>query len=319
MTIRKNNFNNSQNNVTLYSGTERMQNYWWILALALSLLTASYVWINQFLKVKGSVLMAYRGLGTAVVLLPFCFYFAPIHNIWFYVLCIVQGLVLSIGENRILNSAKAFGAEVTSLIHPVSIAIIFVVWISLHPSELQQLLTQPQKFSLIILCLSGVATALILISKAKANRKALWFLLAAMSCETFIDITSKETTHLGAENVISAIFYYTLITSFVAGTINILFQEKRRFKEIFERKNLKFAWFFMSFAVLHSMLKTYTMYLSPNPAYVAAIVHAYPVWIMLGNNYLFAFAQKGHYIKIKPQYLILLLVSIVCLILMVEE
>ena len=296
-----------------------MQDYWWILALVLSLLTASYVWINQFLKIKGSVLMAYRGLGTAVILLPCCFYFAPIHNIWFYALCIVQGVVLSIGENRILNSAKAFGAEVTSLIHPISIAIIFVVWIGLHPAELQELLAQLQKFSLIALCLLGVATALILISKAKANRKALWFLIAAMSCETFIDITSKETTHLGAENVISAIFYYTLVTSFVAGSCNILCQQKRRFKEIFERKNLKFAWFFMSFAILHSVLKTYTMYLSPNPAYVAAIVHAYPVWIMLGNNYLFAFKQNGHYIKIKPQYLILLLISIICLILLVEE
>ena len=296
-----------------------MQNYWWILALCLSLLTASYVWVNQFLKIKGSVLMAYRGLGTAIILLPCCLFFEPIHNIWFYVLCAVQGLVLSIGENRILNSAKAFGAEVTSLIHPVSIAIIFIVWVLIHPHELQELIAEPDKFSLIVICLLGVATALILISQAKANRKALWFLLAAMSCETFIDVTSKETTHLGAENVISAIFYYTLITSFVAGLCNILFQEKRHFKEIFERKNLKFAWFFMCFAILHSVLKTYTMYLSPNPAYVAAIVHAYPVWIMLGNNYLFTFAKKGHYIKIKPQYLILLLVSIVCLILMVEE
>ena len=296
-----------------------MQNYWWILAIALSLLTASYVWINQFLKIKGSVLMAYRGLGTALLLLPFCFYVAPIHNPWFYVLCTVQGLVLSIGENRILNSAKAFGAEVTSLIHPISIAIIFVVWILLHPAELQELIAEPKKFAAISLCLVGVAVALIFISQAKANRKALWFLLAAMSCETFIDITSKETTHLGAENVISAIFYYTLITSFVAGSCNVLFQDKKQFKHIFDRKNLKFAWFFMLFAIMHSMLKTYTMYLSPNPAYVAAIVHSYPVWIILGDNYLFAKKQKGHYIKIKPLHLGLLLVSIVCLILMVEE
>lgn len=296
-----------------------MQNYWWILAIGLSLLTASYVWANQFLKIKGSILMTYRGLGTALLLLPFCFYFAPIHNPWFYVLCSVQGLVLSLGENRILNSAKAFGAEVTSLIHPISIAIIFVVWVLLHPMELHELALQPQKFSLIGLCLLGTATALILISQAKANRKALWFLLAAMSCETFIDITSKETTHLGAENVISAIFYYTFITSLVAGCCNVLFQDKKRFKEVFAKEHLKFAWFFMSFAILHSVLKTYTMYLSPNPAYVAAIVHSYPVWIMLGNNYLFAKKQKGHYIKIKPLYLGLLLISIVCLILMVEE
>ena len=296
-----------------------MQNYWWMLALCLSLLTASYGWANQFLKIKGSVLMAYRGLGATLILLPFIPFFAPIHNGWFYVLCVVQGLVLSVGENRILNSAKAFGAEVTSLIHPVSIAIIFVVWVGLHPAELRELIAQPEKTGAIMLCLAGVAVALILISKAKASRKALWFLIAAMSCETFIDITSKETTHLGAENVISAIFYYTLISSFVAGIGNILCQDKRHFKEIFERRNLKFAWFFMLFAILHGVLKTYTMYLSPNPAYVAAIVHAYPVWIMAGNNYLFASQQKGSYVKIKPAYLMLLLVSIVCLILMVEE
>lgn len=296
-----------------------MHNYWWILAVALSLLTASYVWINQFLKIKGSVLMVYRGLGAALVLLPFCMYFPPIHNIGFYVLCVTQGLVLSLGENRILNAAKTFGGEVTSLIHPISIAVIFIVWIMLHPSQLHELAAQPLKTSAIIFCLAGVAASLLLIGKARAGRKALCFLLAALSCETFIDITSKETTHLGAENVISAVFYYALITSFVAGSCNLLCQQKRHFKEIFVRKNLKYAWFFILFAVIHSALKTYTMYLSPNPAYVAAVVHAYPVWIMLGNNYLSGRERGKHYVRIKPWNLALLLVSIVCLILMVED
>lgn len=50
-----------------------MQNYWWILAIALSLLTSAYVYVNQFVKIKGSLLMVYRGLGTAAVLLPFVF------------------------------------------------------------------------------------------------------------------------------------------------------------------------------------------------------------------------------------------------------
>ena len=45
-----------------------MQNYWWILAIALSLLTSAYVYVNQFVKIKGSLLMVYRGLGTAAVL-----------------------------------------------------------------------------------------------------------------------------------------------------------------------------------------------------------------------------------------------------------
>ena len=296
-----------------------MQNYWWIFALMLSVLTASYVGINQFIKVKGSVLMAYRGLGTALVLLPFCWRFEPIPNIGFYVLCLLQGVVLSLGENRILNSAKTFGAEVTSLIHPVSIALIFIIWMALHPSELTVLTATPLKLSGIVLCLCGTATALILISRARANRRALWFLLAAMACETFIDVSNKETTHLGAANIASAVFYYTFITSLVAGVCNIAFQSRRRFFDVFKPQNLRFAWFFVLFAIAHSVLKTFTMYLSPNPAYVAAIVHAYPVWIVVGREYLFAKSNNRHYIKINPWYLGLLLVSIVCLILMVEE
>lgn len=66
-----------------------MQNYWWILAIALSLLTSAYIYVNQFVKIKGSLLMVYRGLGTAAVLLPFVFCFAPIHN-WAF-LCLMCG------------------------------------------------------------------------------------------------------------------------------------------------------------------------------------------------------------------------------------
>ena len=295
-----------------------MINIWWFFALILSLLMATYVGLNQIIKVKGSVLMVYRGVGTALVLLPFCGCFSPIHNFSFYFLCIIQGIVISLGENRILNSAKVFGAEITSLIHPVSIALIFMVWIILHPTELTIFLNTPEHSFVICICLMGVIASLIFIGKSKINRKALWFLFIAMSCETFIDVSNKETTHLGAENIISAIYYYTLITSFVAGSCNIFFQDKKQFKNIWTRSNLKYSWFFILFAILHSVLKTYTMYLSPNPAYVAAIVHAYPIWIMLGNNYLFAKFNKSHYIKIKPQYIFLLIISITGLILMVE-
>lgn len=133
-----------------------------------------------------------------------------------------------------------------------------------------------------------------------------------MFCEIFIDVTNKETTHLGAENLVSAIYYYTLITSLVAGSVNLAVHlgKGHRLPEFWSRKNLRFAWFFMLFAIVHGMLKTYTMYLTPNPAYVAAIVHAYPVWILLFNG----FQRENNYIKIKPQLILLLLISIVGLI-----
>jgi len=289
-----------------------MQNYWWLLAIGVSLLTSAYVYVNQFIKIKGSLLMVYRGLGTAAVLLPFVFIFSPIHNWSFYGLCIAQGLVISLGDNRILNGAKTFGAQVTSLIHPLSIAFIFVFWLLLHPAEIAVFVNSPLHLGLVLACLLGTTAALIFILQAKASRKALSFLALGMFCEIFIDVTNKETTHLGAENLVSAIYYYTFITSLVAGSVNLAVHLRRGHKllEVFDRKNLRFAWFFILFAIIHGVLKTYAMYLTPNPAYVAAIVHAYPVWILLFNR----FNHRQDYVKIKPQFILLLLISIVGLI-----
>ena len=185
-------------------------------------------------------------------------------------------------------------------------------WILLHPAEIAVFVNSPLHLGLVLACLLGTTAALIFILQAKASRKALSFLALGMFCEIFIDVTNKETTHLGAENLVSAIYYYTFITSLVAGSVNLAVHLRRGHKllEVFDRKNLRFAWFFMLFAIIHGVLKTYAMYLTPNPAYVAAIVHAYPVWILLFNR----FNHRQDYVKIKPQFILLLLISIVGLI-----
>ena len=298
-----------------------MQNIWWLLAFLLSILTASYIYINQFIKVKGSQLMVYRGLGTSCLLLPFAFFVPLLHNPAFYALCFVQGIVISYGDNRILNSAKVFGAEITSLIHPLSIAIIFLFWLALHPHEFAEMLNMPLHFALVLSCLLGISAAIILICHSKISLKALSFLFLGMFCEVFIDVSNKETTHLGAENVYAAIFYYTLITSFVAGLFNLFFYIKsgKKLPPLMAKKNYSFMWFFVLYAIIHSMLKTYAMYLAPNPAYVAAIVHAYPVWIMLANN-LYSLKNQGYKTnRINKAHLFLLLISMVGLVLMVHE
>lgn len=144
-----------------------------------------------------------------------------------------------------MNGAKTFGAQVTSLIHPLSIALIFVFWMLLHPADFVALGREPLHLLLILACLLGTTAALILICRAKASRKALGFLLVGMFCEIFIDVTNKETTHLGAENLVSAIYYYTLITSLVAGSVNLAVHlgKGHRLPEFWSRKNLRFAWF----------------------------------------------------------------------------
>lgn len=77
-------------------------------------------------KLKDSLIMIYRGIGTGLILLLFAplvpYNFSPM----FFYLCIFQGFLIAYLDNRLFNAANSFGAEVTSVIQPIIILILTV-------------------------------------------------------------------------------------------------------------------------------------------------------------------------------------------------
>ena len=261
-----------------------MEKYWFFVALVCSLLNGVFIYTNQIFKLAGPLFMVFRGVGQFLALLPFVMFFSPIENVAFYLLCFAQGCLIAFNDYRLFRSSKAFGAEVTSSLQPLAIGLIFVLWLVVHPADLKAMLQQPLHLALIMLCLCGITFSILKMKKAKSSAQAMRYLLPCLCLMSINDVINKEAMIHGAEHLVSAIYFYCLITAFVSGSANfILYLKKHKLNEL-KAPHYKFrAPVIVLLVTLCMISKNYAMFLAPNPAYVSAIIFLYPLWIVLGN------------------------------------
>lgn len=294
-----------------------MEKYWFVVAVVCSLLNGCFVYTNQIFKLPGSVFMIFRGLGQFFCLLAFWGLFRPIGEPAFYVLCILQGFIIAFNDYRVFRSTKAFGAEVTSSLQPLSIGLIFVLWLAVNPSDLRAMLARPYYFAAAVLCLSGITFSILKMKTAKASSRAMRYLLPCLFLLSINDVINKEAMAAGASDLFSAIYFYCLITAFISGTANLfVFKKKHELSELLTRQYIFKAVIIVFLVTLCMISKNYAMYLAPNPAYVSAVIYLYPLWIILGNTAYRHFFGQIPFASVKLPVVCVLLSSVIGLILL---
>lgn len=275
-----------------------MHELWWVVAIFASFIFAMYIFANQIFKLKGSLVMIYRGIGAAIVLLPFVPFVAGVENPLFYYLCIFQGILIAYLDNRLFNAASRFGAELTSVIQPISVLFGLVMWFCIVPHQFLDLCQNPLRLILTILSIFGIVGSVLMLKKNRMSRKAFLYLLPALLTVTILDLLGKGLMDIGADNVFGAIFYYSLITSLIAGAVNAVafFRQGNSFAEVLQPRNMLFAGIPVVTLIMGMyVFKNYSLYLADNPAYVMAIIYSYPIWILFANNlYSRHFAHKNY-------------------------
>lgn len=295
-----------------------MQQYWWLVSIFASFIFAMYIFANQIFKLKGSLVMIYRGIGAAIFLLPFVPLIQGVANPNFYYLCLVQGVLIAYLDNRLFNAANRFGAEITSVIQPVSVMFGFVIWFILVPQQFWDLCQNPWRLFFITASMIGIVSSVLMLKKNRMSRKAFFYLLPALLTVTVLDLLGKKLMDIGQDNVLGAIFYYSIITSVIAGGINaiVFFREGNSISEVFHLRNLLFAGIPVIVLILAMYtFKNYSLYLSSNPAYVMAIIYSYPIWILFANNVYSRYFKRKLYARPSRWVLLTMMVSIIVLIL----
>lgn len=295
-----------------------MQQYWWLVSIFASFIFAMYIFANQIFKLKGSLVMIYRGIGAAIVLLPFLPLIQGMDNQVFYYLCIVQGFLIAYLDNRLFNAANRFGAELTSMIQPISVLFGFVIWFVLVPQQFWNLCQNPWRLFFITVSIVGIVSSVLMLKKNRMSRKAFFYLLPALLTVTILDLLGKKLMDIGQDNVLGAIFYYSIITSVVAGGINAIayFKEGNTLSEVLRPRNMLFAGIPVIILILAMYsFKNYSLYLSVNPAYVMAIIYSYPIWILFANNVCSHYFKHRTYAHPSRWVLLTMMVSIIILIL----
>lgn len=292
---------------------------WWLYAVVGSLFLAMYVNYNQIARLSSLLLMMYRGFGVTLVMIPLAIILLPQAGFgWqFYALCSLQGLLIGFIDNRFFRSAKAFGGEITGAFQPLSIALTFAFWFFVKPENFTEAIQNPIKFLIIIACLCGVIISVMLLKKAKINKKAFLYLLPCILIVGFNDTNVKVIMNLGDNNKFVAIYFYTMVSALFSGIFCVFtyIKKNQKFKTLFIRKNIRHGILIILILIGLVAFKAYAVALAPNPAYVVAITYLSPIWIVLMNGAIAKLTNIKLNNRIDIKVLILLLLSIITLIL----
>ena len=298
-----------------------MHDLWWVFAFCAGLMTAMFVFSNQVFRLKGSMVMIYRGIGTALCLLPFSLLFTAPNNAYFYYLCIGNGLLIAFLDNRVINAAKTFGAENAAMLQPLSVVFEFFVWFFFVPQLFINLSTNPLRLSLILLALFCLAFSIFMVKKDKVTKKAFFYLLPAMLSVMVIDVQCKILMSIDTALLPAAIFYYSMITSFIAGSINavIYFKNGNKIGEVLKPRNIMFV----GFPIILLMISIYifkncSLHYVENPAYTMAILNLYPLWVAGANHIYNKYFRHIPYPQPNRKALLLITAAVITLILCVN-
>lgn len=292
-----------------------MENLWWLFAFFTSITLAVYLSINQYFKMNASLLMIYRGLFVAAVMLPLMFFFPLVSNPVFYLYCTLQGIVIAYLDNRFFAAAERFGSELTSAIQPFSVGLVFVVWVMLNPWQIEVLSAYPLHFLVLIASLAGIIFAAVRLSHAPDVRKALLVLWPLLIALVLSDTLNKKSMVAAGTEIYSGLYYYNFIMALVSGICNLVLYlfKKQPVNHIFNPLNLKRGLVVVIVILALGLLKSYTMYLSFNPAYASAVILTAPLWIVTFNN-ICRSLNNSALIKIDYTTVLLLIGSVIMLV-----
>ncbi len=260
---------------------------WYLIALFASFIAGVYVYMNQYFKMDNNAAMIYRGAFLAFALLPFIFFFDPIENPYFYIYCAIQGIFIYAVDSKVFKLSNDIGAEATSIYQPLTITAIFLVWFLINPEKLNKITENKSIFIAEILCLLIITYAVVKIKKAKSSANVLPFIAPLIALGVVVDIMNKKSMGMGGDNLISAVYYYNLTTAIVIGICSLIGYKNETAKyNIFSKKAMIAGGVILLVSLLLTGLKNVSMFYTPNPAYVTAILGVAPLWV-IGINKVF--------------------------------
>lgn len=289
---------------------------WVLFSLISSIANAFYYLSIQNAKINANIFMVYRGFLIVALLLPLIIFYPVTFSSTFYIMSILQGIIVAYTDYLCFKINKNFGSETVSSITPLTVVIVFVLWCFISPSVVFDYINSPVKTFFIICSLLGVTFALINYRKTALTKKAFIYLIPVLFLSSIISILNKLIMSHSGENPILCAYWRILILSLIIGIAHIHIYVKKGLllNALVNVKTLYKGKVFI-LLIIALVFKSLAMLYTQNPAYVSCIVYLTSIWIMIFSN-IFPFLKfKKHEKQAKKKYEILFIISIIVLIL----
>lgn len=268
---------------------------WFTAGVLFAFFNAMTMLVNQHYDLDGHFLSGARGIGVALLALPFVFFVAVPQSPLFWILALAEGLLSSFFNSRLYSSSAKFGAGATSRISILAVVFgVFLWWVIEWKSFLELCKYWIVLAGIIASLIAIITGALIMAKQEKSDSpqtgvSAMRYMMPAVVVLAIMMIVRKEIMQTAP--FVSAAVYYCVVSIAISGTINlIIFSKRNSAKAIFEQfskggKTVVAASFAIAFSSAITILcGNISSYKAPDPAYVTAITLISPVVIIFFNR-----------------------------------
>lgn len=262
----------------------------WIVYATLCLFVSTgYKVFNQHYKINASILMLYRGIGTALITLPFILLNPMQENIQFYYYAVLLGFVIAYLDNAFQRGIAKFGAGPISRVSSLYILASLVIWWFVDPNSFVVLINNKEKLIGVIISVLVVVTALFFIKEDKLSRRIIKYCIGIYISCILIDIYAK-LMFMVSDGSSSAVFSYMFFSSLTVGVVNLIYIgktdgiNKELYKKVLDKKTLTAGLMAIFFIFTAMYTRNSAIILVDNPAYVSTFVSMSPVVITLYNK-----------------------------------
>ena len=192
---------------------------WILLSLLYAVTNAVYTTYNETRNFNGYVLGIWRGFGISLLVAPLLFTVPPVTSASYYLILIIQGLMIGIYDSHLFFASGKYGSHASSGFMATCVLITVFLWWGIDFSELAALMRTPSRLITLMLILSGFSVSYWQMMKVRVSRAAEEYLYPAVFALALMSIATRYIA-LNGGTAYAGVVYYLTVACFVSGVYN---------------------------------------------------------------------------------------------------
>ncbi len=287
---------------------------WAVFAFIASLSRATSRVSNQYFQLPGLSLILWIKFLIILYLLPVVFFIPWPTNSLFYIFLIIQAPLVIYQDKKTFDLTANHGGGFVTRIEPLSVVLLFFLWLLFAPAVLQANLENPLRFISIGIIISAIAYFAMRLRKCEINASVFKQMIPLVVVTAIVSVFGKFS--IDAAELDSAVFIYVFVQSVIMLVFALIFNMKDktvRLSEFFSKKQIICSVFLSLVMLITVLSRIYAFRYVENPAYVNAIVLTAPFWIMLFYKFV-KHKEKGDILS--GVAIVLCAIALTCLIIL---
>lgn len=256
---------------------------WIFYGIVYAIFNAMYLSFNQGKQYNGYLLGIIRGLGICVITSPLLLFVSSKIDLFYFVVLIIQGILIGIYDSHIFFSSSRYGANSTFGFMATSVFITLVLWWIIEFQDFIRALDNKISFLTLIFILMGISSSYWQTMKVKINMEAEKYLYPAVFSLSFMSIATRYIALKGGSEF-DGIIYYLTISCGVSGIYNLIlfYQNKAKFNHLLP--HFRAIVWLIFFSLILISAKTLAFREAKNPSYVMSVLLISPIILEVFNK-----------------------------------